>query len=85
VKFDDIDYWKAIILYGLNNATYKMALASVLLDSIRLGETKIDWNTLSERYLNSYIKRLKNSHPQQHGSTTRSTILLNPINIKLIQ
>lgn len=79
MKFDDIDYWKAIILFGLNNATYKMALANVLLDSIRMGETTIDWSSLSERYLNSYIDRLKNSHPQQ-GNPSRLTIMERIIN-----
>ena len=79
MKFDDIDYWKAIILFGLNNATYKMALANVLLDSIRMGATTIDWSSLSERYLNSYIDRLKNSHPQQ-GNPSRLTIMERIIN-----
>ena len=79
MKFDDIDYWKAIILFGLNSATYKMALANVLLDSIRMGETTIDWSSLSERYLISYIDRLKSSHPQQ-GNPSRLTIMERIIN-----
>ena len=30
--FNPDDYWKAIILYGLNAATYKMALAKCILN-----------------------------------------------------
>lgn len=26
LKFEEVDYWKAIVLYGLNQATYKIAL-----------------------------------------------------------
>jgi len=32
VKFGNVDYWKAIILYGLNVATYKIALGKTLLE-----------------------------------------------------
>ncbi len=30
-NFSPSDYWKGIVLYGLNAATYKMALAKCLL------------------------------------------------------
>ena len=29
-SYSNRDYWKAIILYGLNNATYKIALGKTL-------------------------------------------------------
>ena len=28
-EFEDIEYWKAIMLFGLNVATYKPALAKI--------------------------------------------------------
>ena len=31
-KFEDVDYWKGIVLYGLNQATYKIALGKTILE-----------------------------------------------------
>lgn len=31
-RFTGKDYWKALVLYGLNQATYKIALGKTLLD-----------------------------------------------------
>ena len=39
--FNDDDYWRSIILYGLNQATYKIALGKTLV-------------SLSEKNLNHY-------------------------------
>ena len=32
-EFEDIEYWKAIMLFGLNVATYKPALAKCILEA----------------------------------------------------
>ena len=42
VKFANVDYWKAIILYGLNVATYKIALGKTLLGLAQNNKNEID-------------------------------------------
>jgi len=74
-KFDDIDYWKAIILFGLNQATYKIALGKTLLDLADLNLDTVDWTVLSKVYFDNYVKRLnKNSVPQQSNPSRRTVI-----------
>lgn len=41
------DYWKSIILYGLNNATYKITLGKTLPELAKRGTSNIGWNVLS--------------------------------------
>ena len=66
--FDDIDYWKGIVLYGLNQATYKIALGKTLIELTSLGKESIEWHELSKTYLDNYIARLKeNPYPQQNN------------------
>jgi hypothetical protein len=36
-QFDDSDYWKGIVLYGLNQATYKIALGKTILELASAG------------------------------------------------
>jgi hypothetical protein len=71
--FTNEDYWKGIILYGLNAATYKMALARCLLDFAQQGKTHVDWGDLSTKYLDLYIDRLNDSNRPQQGNSTRLT------------
>lgn len=75
MDFEDSDYWKAIVLYGLNSATYKMALAGVLLESAKRGEARIEWTDLSTRYLDSYIKRLDSGSSPQQANPSRLTLM----------
>ena len=42
-QFDDNDYWKGVILYGLNQATYKIALGKSLIELTSLKKEVIDW------------------------------------------
>lgn len=72
-NFNSQDYWQAIVLYGLNAATYKMALATVLLESARKGETALDWGELSSRYLREYITRLEDNPQPQQSNPSRLT------------
>lgn len=74
-SFKDIDYWKAIILYGLNQATYKIALGKTLLQLAESGNESIDWHILSERYLNNYINRLSEINMPQQSNPSRRTIM----------
>ena len=60
------DLWKAIVLYGLNQASYKMALGKVLLQFSKQERYKIRWDELSQAFLDEYVNRLQgNSKPQQ--------------------
>lgn len=33
-RFEGVDYWKAFVLYGLNQATYKIALRKTKQDEL---------------------------------------------------
>ena len=66
--FTPSDYWKAIILYGLNSATYKMALAKCLLGFASDRKTTIPWDELAKSFYWQYKQRLSaNAMPQQHN------------------
>jgi hypothetical protein len=72
-EFDDLDYWKGIVLYGLNQATYKIALGKTLIELTSLGKESIEWNELSKTYLDNYIARLKeNPFPQQNNPARKT-------------
>jgi len=65
--FTPTDWWKAIILYGRNQATYKIALGKVLLGAIAEGSrSELTWDELSTRFFDEYSTRLSaNPMPQQ--------------------
>jgi hypothetical protein len=72
-KFEDIDYWKGIVLYGLNQATYKIALGKTILELASQDKETVEWNHLSKVYLDTYIERLKtNYHPQQSNPSRKT-------------
>lgn len=74
-NFEEVDYWKAIVLYGLNQATYKIALGKTLIELTSQNQSSIEWHTLSESFLNNYIERIgKNPTPQQ-SNPSRKTVL----------
>ncbi|RJX70923.1 HNH endonuclease [Vibrio sinensis] len=73
MNFTNEDYFKGIVLFGLNAATYKMALAQTLLKASREGKTELSWEELSTTYFDAYKARLAaNSMPQQ-GNPNRLT------------
>ena len=74
-KFSNEDIWKGIILFGLNVATYKMALAKSLFVFARLGKNKVGWGELSDSFLNQYIARLDGRQMPQQGNPTRLTVM----------
>jgi hypothetical protein len=63
-KFSTKDYWRAIILYGLNTATYKIALAKCLYKFSRQGKTSVSTNELAEEFFYLFKDRLQNGMPQ---------------------
>lgn len=73
--FTDKDYWKGIILYGLNAATYKIALGKTLLTYPKNDSSIIYWDDLSREYLNLYIERLSNDICPQQGNPSRLTFM----------
>ena len=65
-EFDDTDYWQAIMLFGLNVATYKPALAKCILEAAEQKKSTLEWDDLSLSFFNAYLERLKfQSMPQQ--------------------
>ena len=73
--FEDVDFWKAIILYGLNQATYKIALGKTLLQLSQNGEDKVEWEVLSKYFLDNYIKRLSEKSMPQQATSGRLTVM----------
>lgn len=61
---NDIDQWRGLVLYGRNVATYKIALAAVLLDEAAIGRDHITLPDLAERFFKLYCRRLENGKRQ---------------------
>ena len=78
--FTSKDKWKGIILFGLNAATYKMALAKSLLEFSSMGKTIVPWDELSENYLGHYLERLKSKNMPQQGIPHRRTVMEKIVN-----
>lgn len=74
-QFSSKDIWKGIILFGLNAATYKMALACSLLEFSEKGVTEVSWSELSESFLRQYQNRLSATNMPQQNNPTRLTVM----------
>lgn len=74
--FTTKDYWKALILYGLNQATYKIALGKTLLSLCTEGQTNVTWEQLSKEFFLQYLQRLsqEDQMPQQ-ATPARQTVM----------
>ncbi len=70
-----IDQWRALILYGRNVATYKIALGKVLLDLARREHTTINMPELAEAFLDTYIERLAQAARPQLNVSGRKTLM----------
>lgn len=73
MKFTNEDFFKGIVLFGLNAATYKMALAQTLLNASRNQFNELLWGDLSENYFNAYLNRLESNPMPQQGNPNRLT------------
>ncbi len=74
-EFNDEDIWKGIILFGLNAATYKMALAKSLFSFAKNNKTTVYWDDLADSFLKEYLERLKSSKMPQQGNPNRLTVM----------
>ena len=63
IKFNTEDYWKAIILYGLNASTYKIALGKTLINFAKNKTNTVSWEELSKGFLNQYLLSLNQDNP----------------------
>ena len=73
--FTNRDYWKGIVLYGFNVATYKIALAKTLLELAETGISHVGWNALSEEFLKQYKDRLDKEAMPQLTNPNRLTVM----------
>lgn len=58
------NYWRAIILFGRNSASYKFALAKAMIDLQSQNKSSFSLNELAEPYAFHLCEHLK-SHPKQ--------------------
>lgn len=68
------DFWRAIILYGLNQSTYKIALGQALIRICQQGKTKVSMSKLAEEFFRLYLKRLENGKPQLFHPNRRTAM-----------
>jgi len=69
-KYPSIDtYWRSVILFGRNVASYKFALAKSLLDIVPIGTTEISLEELAKPFANNICEHLK-THPKQATSNS---------------
>lgn len=74
-NFSPSDYWKGIVLYGLNAATYKMALAKCLLGFAKTGVDEVSWDQVAASFYQEYQQRLHENPMPQMGTRGRRTVL----------
>ena len=73
MEFDKLDYWKAIVLYGLNASTYKMGFGISLINAARENKNEISWDDLSRSFLKNYETRLQTNPMPQLSNSSRLT------------
>jgi hypothetical protein len=72
--FSNADCWRALVLYGLNTATYKIALAKTLLGFTEANQVTVSWPELSKQFFEEYLSRLQtNGSMPQGGLPSRRT------------
>ena len=63
-KFTSEDYWRSVILYGINVSTYKIALAKCLYSFTKNDKTSVSMRELAEEFFDQYSRRLQDGMPQ---------------------
>jgi 5-methylcytosine-specific restriction endonuclease McrA len=64
MELETEDFWRALILFGKNASTYKMALGKCLLSYSKQNKDKITLDDLALDFYNLYVDRVKNKKPQ---------------------
>jgi hypothetical protein len=67
------DYWRSIILFGRNSATYKFALAKSLLELAPSGKSFVTWEELARPFSRHITEHLQQRDKQ--GSSSSSQFL----------
>jgi hypothetical protein len=65
------DYWRSIILFGRNTASYKFALAKTLMEIAPSGRTSITWESLAEPFSRNITEHLKICDKQACSQSSR--------------
>jgi len=73
-NFELKDYWRSIILYGIQEATYKIALGRCIALFVEQDKTTISMAELAEEFFKLYLERLKSGKPQLR-SPNRLTVM----------
>jgi 5-methylcytosine-specific restriction endonuclease McrA len=77
-QLDNNELWRAIIFFGKNETTYKLALGQSLASFVKAGRTWIELHELAEMFFNLYSSRIENGRAQirtVHRQTTMENIL----------
>lgn len=72
--FSDKELWRMLTLYGLNTATYKIALGQCLCNFTEADKTNITMEMLAKEFFDLYNARLENGMPQL-SHETRLTVM----------
>ena len=59
-----VDCWRALILYGRNASTYKIALGNLLLGYAAKGVDRLDTLDLAGDFIDLYMDRCRSGKPQ---------------------
>lgn len=78
--FSKEDFWRTIILYGLNQATYKIALGQSLIRFSQQQKNFVTMNELAEDFFDMYKERLENGKPQL-ATPNRQTAMERIVNL----
>lgn len=73
-EFSDKELWRMLTLYGLNTATYKIALGQCLCNFTEADKTRVTMEMLAKEFFDLYNKRLENGMPQL-SHETRLTVM----------
>jgi hypothetical protein len=74
-KIDAVLSWRAIVLYGLNTATYKIALGHALGQLARRGRDHVSMPELAEVFFDLYVARLESGARPQLSHPNRLTVM----------
>jgi len=85
-EFESKDFWRVIILFGLNVATYKIALARCLYNFTIEGKNKVNMEELAREFFYIYKDRLKYDMPQldNPGRQTKMEYIIKLFNLSKV-